>query len=67
MPDEPQDGTHDPLPAMIANLDQVIATAPHLARVARGLFDAFTGAGFAEKQALYLTASHLISTPGSAP
>ena len=61
------DPPEDPLPALIAALDQVLAMAPQLARVARGTFEAFTEAGFTESQALYLTAVQLQSDPGTAP
>lgn len=65
MNDEPNDD--DPLPKLIAELDQAIATAPHLARVARGYFDAFTAEGFSDRQSLHLTATQLLSNPGTAP
>lgn len=57
----------DPLPALRAELDQVLAMAPELARMARGYFDAFKGEAFADAQALYLTAVQLKGTPGTAP
>lgn len=39
--------------------------APECARLARGVFDALVAEGFSEKQALYLTACQLHSSPGS--
>lgn len=63
MGDEP----HDPLPELIASIDQAIAVAPQVARIARGHFDAFTSEGFTERQALYLTAVELKEHPGIAP
>lgn len=57
----------DPLPDLIAALDQVIAMAPQMARTARGYFNAFVAEGFMEKQALYLTACQLMDSPGKAP
>ena len=58
------DGPHDPLPAMIAGIDQMISTAPQLARGAYGLFTAFVGEGFTEPQALHLTISILTANLG---
>lgn len=57
----------DPLPALLAALDQALSMAPQLARMARGYFDAFEHEGFTASQALYLTAAQIHSTPGSAP
>ncbi len=55
----------DPLPDLIANLDQAVAMAPHLAKMAMGWYDAFLGQGFDPKQSLYLTAVQIIQHPGS--
>lgn len=57
----------DPLPALRAEVDQAVAMSPELARMAGGLFRAFAEEGFSERQALYLTACHLHSSPGNAP
>lgn len=57
----------DPFPALVAELDQAIALAPQVARVARGYFGAFKGEGFTDQQSLYLTATNLLRTPGTAP
>lgn len=63
MNDEPD----DPLPQMVANIDQLIANAPHMARAAWGLYNAFAMQGFSSDAALYLTAVQLVQTPGEAP
>jgi hypothetical protein len=57
----------DPLPALIAMIDQLVATAPQIARAARGLFDAFEAEGFGASQALYLTVTQLKDVPGPPP
>jgi hypothetical protein len=57
----------DPLAVLQAEIDQMIATTPELARAARGAFDAYQGQGFTANQALYLTAVQLQSNPGNAP
>lgn len=57
----------DPLPALRAGLDQVIAMAPELARTAHGLFKAFVEQGFSKGQALYLVAVQLTDDPGTPP
>ena len=57
----------DPLPALIAELDQAMAMSPLLARTARSMYDAFKGEAFADKQALYLTAAQILGNPGTAP
>jgi hypothetical protein len=74
MTDEPMDdglpendGPDDPLPALIAGLDQALAIAPQLARVAMGYFTAYKEAGFGDQQALYLAACQLNQSPGKAP
>lgn len=56
---------HDPLPEIVAGIDQMLAMAPELARAARGYFDAFRAEGFSDAQAIYLTAAQLHSDPGS--
>lgn len=57
----------DPIAALIANIDQVQATMPHIARMARIHFDAYINEGFNERQALYLAATQLLQNPGTAP
>ena len=59
--------SEDPLPALRAQLDQLIATAPEIARVALGFHEAFVTEGFSDRQALYLTAAQLLQSPGTAP
>jgi hypothetical protein len=56
----------DPLPAMRAELDQALMMAPEVARMARGLFEAFQTEGFDSKQVLYLTACQVLDKPGYA-
>lgn len=61
------DGEHtpdDPLPSLIAALDQAKATAPLLAQHARTLFLAFAEEGFDGREALYLTVTQLLGDPG---
>lgn len=68
MNDDPRDDLPiDPLAVLQAEIDQMIANAPELARAAQGLFGAFRGEGFSANQALYLTAVQLQSNPGNAP
>ena len=55
MNDDPQ----DPMPALIAAIDQACATAPAIAQYARALFVAFTDEGFTEAQALQLTIARM--------
>lgn len=61
----------DPLPAMMAELDQavamVLANAANVAIAARGAYEAYVAEGFTERQALYLTACGLKDNPGPAP
>lgn len=63
MPDEPQ----DPLPAMMAALDQLRMEAPQIACVYRTYFDAFKSQGFRDAQACYLAAAQTLQNPGTAP
>lgn len=51
----------DPMPEMVAEIDQMIAMATHLARYAKGLFAAFKDAGFTDAEALYLTSRQIKS------
>lgn len=55
----PDDVPQDPLPALIAGIDQAIAMVPQLARYARALFDGLVDEGFTEAQALHLTANQI--------
>lgn len=57
----------DPLPAIRAEIDQMVALAPELALAAFGAFSAYQAEGFTANQALYLTASQLHQSPGDAP
>lgn len=57
----------DPLPALRAEIDQMLAMAPELTRTYRSYFEAFTDKGFSESQALYLTAAQVLQNPGKAP
>jgi hypothetical protein len=57
----------DPLPKLRAELDQTIALAPEIARVAFGFYAAFLTEGFNASQALYLTVGQLHQNPGTAP
>jgi hypothetical protein len=55
MPDDKP--PHDPLPGMIAEIDQALEMIGQQARVTKAAFDAYIEEGFNEKQALYLAAS----------
>lgn len=57
----------DQLAVLRAEIDQMVKLAPELARTAMAWFEAFTAEGFNEKQALYLTASQILQTPGTPP
>lgn len=57
----------DPLPGLIAGIDQMLAIAPHLARTAMGFYEAFRAEGFTDSQAVYLAAVQLKDDPGTAP
>lgn len=57
----------DPLPRIRAEMDQMVELAPELARLAYGWFEAFSDAGFADSQALYLAAAQMLQDPGTAP
>lgn len=54
----------DPLPKLLAEIDQALAMAPQLAKVAYGYHRAFQQEGFASKESLYLVACQLHSDPG---
>jgi hypothetical protein len=57
----------DPLPQLRAEMDQMIAIMPEIARTGFNWYRAFMGEGFSDTQALYLTACELIQHPGKAP
>lgn len=59
MSNEDEDEQFDPLPGIIASIDQSVQIVPHLARWAMALYESFTGAGFSEAQALELTANQI--------
>lgn len=50
---------HDPLPLLVAQLDQALAMASEMARVMRGYYDAFKEQDFTEAQALWLAAAQV--------
>lgn len=54
----------DPLPAMLAKVDQQVAMAPHLAKAAKGFHAAFVAEGFQPHEAVYLVAVQLMGDPG---
>jgi hypothetical protein len=56
MADEKQPDPHDPLPALLAELDQAMKMIPQQARAMRVMFVALVEEGFTYKEALYLTA-----------
>jgi hypothetical protein len=49
----PEETPHDPLPALLAEIDQTLKMAGELARVVRTYYDAFLEEGFNDRQALY--------------
>lgn len=55
----------DPLPKLLAEIDQALAIAPQLARIAFGYHAAFQKEGFSARESLYLVACQLHSDPGS--
>lgn len=57
MSERGSDSPLDPLPGLLAELDQMLKMVPQAARVARAYYDAYRGEGFSERQALYLVAS----------
>lgn len=63
MTDEPI----DQLAVLRAELDQLVAMMPEIARAARAYFAAFRKEGFDDKQALYLTAVEVVQNPGVPP
>lgn len=56
MPDEQP---LDPLPALVATIDQAMKNAPILAKWAWAMFVAFKDAGFDDEQALRLTMNQM--------
>jgi hypothetical protein len=67
MSDPRDDMPIDPLAVLQAEIDQMIANAPEVARAAAGVYNAYKAEGFSANQALYLTAVQLQSNPGNAP
>ena len=63
----PDESPIDPLPGLLADLDQALAMAGQIARLVKGHFDAFVEEGFTEKQALYLAIAHVSGGPGEPP
>lgn len=57
----------DGLAVLRAQIDQMMAMTPEVARAARAWFRAFRREGFDDKQAIYLTAAQIIQTPGPPP
>jgi hypothetical protein len=53
------DEPHDPLPAMLADLDQALSMVPMLSSLHRGLYDGFRKEGFTDEQALRLTIAQM--------
>lgn len=46
----------DPLPALVAELDQMLKTIPMWAQVTKARYDGLIEIGFTPQQALYITA-----------
>lgn len=57
----------DPLPALKAEIDQMLMLAPELARALSTWFQAFKKEGFNDSQALYLSAVQITQNAGKAP
>jgi hypothetical protein len=57
----------DPLPKLIADIDQMIATAPRLGQAAWGFYEGFRAAGFTDNQSLFLVAVQLKDPPFRGP
>ena len=62
-----EDDPVDPLPGIIAGLDQALAMAGEIARIHRHMFDNFRAKGFSDKQALYLAACVVNGGPKEPP
>lgn len=56
MPERQDNDPIDPLPGMIAALDQALEMAGEMARISRSYYLAYKEEGFSEEQALYLCA-----------
>lgn len=54
----PENEPVDPLPALIAELDQALKMAGQMARIVRAHYEAYLEEGFTDKQALFLAASN---------
>jgi hypothetical protein len=57
----------DPLPGMIAEIDQLVAVAPQLARAVHGIYSAYRDQGFSDAQAIYLVAATISDNPLDPP
>lgn len=57
----------DPMPGVMAALDQVLALASEMARITRGLFDAYKAEGFSDQQAAYFTVCQIQQGAGPPP
>lgn len=57
----------DAIPDPVANMDQALASAGDVARLASGLYGAFQAEGFNDAQAIYLTVCTLQQKPGAPP
>jgi hypothetical protein len=58
----PDEAPVDPLPGLIAGIDQALKMAGEVARAHRAYYDAFIEEGFTERQALYAAVSWLKGT-----
>lgn len=66
MPEDHDDNApHDPLPALMAQIDQALEMAGEVARMAKSQYDAYRAESFTDKQSLYLAACSM--NPPQAP
>ncbi len=49
----------DPIPALVAALDQLLMVMPQHAKAAFGIYTAYLDAGFSEEQAFSITQSYI--------
>lgn len=61
------DDPHDPLPGILAAVDQALAMSAEISRVTRGFYDAFKDAGFTDAQALWLANAQFKNELGEPP
>ncbi len=54
----------DPIPKLLAEVDQLAAEAPIRAKIVRAVFDALVAEGFDQAPALYLTVAMVSGDPG---